>query len=113
MMLVSLQLPVLEAVCHQLPFGQVVEPGELPAAVSAGVESCEALIASFQLHREKEREKVTVRRIRAAGGSNCGPGFSHEVINCLTASHLRGKGKGAGLLERPRAGAQHLDAEVH
>lgn len=110
-MLVSLQLPVLEAVCHQLPFGQVVEPGELPTAVSAGVESREALIASFQLHRERKR--VTVRRIRAGGGSNCGPGFSYEVINCLTASHLGGKGEGAGLLKRPRAGAQHLDTEVH
>lgn len=42
--------PVLEAVGHQLSFGQVVEPSQLPAAVSAGVERREALIAPLQLH---------------------------------------------------------------
>lgn len=43
-------VPVLEAVGHQLSFGQVVEPSQLPAAVSAGVERREALIAPLQLH---------------------------------------------------------------
>lgn len=57
MMSVLLQLPVLEAVGHQLSFGQVVEPGELPAAVSAGVERREALVAPLQLHREREKKR--------------------------------------------------------
>lgn len=47
-------LPVLEAVGDQLSFGQVVQPGELPAAVSAGIERREALVAPLQLHTEPE-----------------------------------------------------------
>lgn len=46
----SRSVPILEAVGHQLSFGQVVEPSQLPAAVSAGVERREALIAPLQLH---------------------------------------------------------------
>lgn len=56
-MLVSLQLPVLEAVGHQLPFRQVVKPGELPATVSTGVERREALVAPLQLCKETERQR--------------------------------------------------------
>lgn len=48
------RLPVLEAVGDQLSFGQVVQPGELPAAVSAGVEGSEALVAPLQLQPEPE-----------------------------------------------------------
>lgn len=40
-------LPVLEAVCDQLPFGQVIQPRQLPAAVSAGIERREALVTSL------------------------------------------------------------------
>lgn len=47
--------PVLEAVGDQLPFGQVIQPSQLPAAVSARVKRREALVASLQLHRERER----------------------------------------------------------
>lgn len=101
-------VPVLEAVGHQLSFGEVVEPGELPAAVSAGVERREALVAPLQLHREREREGR-----RGALEVQNEARDSSEGVNYLTASHLRGKGEGAGLLERPRAGAQHLDTEVH
>lgn len=42
-------ISVLEAVGDQLSFGQVVEPGEFAAAVSAGVEGCEPLVAPLQL----------------------------------------------------------------
>lgn len=44
---VTTHSPVLEAVGDQLSFGQVIEPGQLPAAVSAGVKRCEALVASL------------------------------------------------------------------
>lgn len=36
-----------------------------------------------------------------------------NMADCLTVSHLRWKGEGAGLLERPRAGAEDLDTEIH
>lgn len=49
--------PVLEAVGDQLSFGQVIEPSQLPAAVSAGVERREALVAPLQLHTHREREE--------------------------------------------------------
>lgn len=52
----SLDSPVLEAVGDQLSFGQVIEPGQLPAAVSAGVKRREALVASLQLHTDRQRE---------------------------------------------------------
>lgn len=48
-------VPVLEAVGDQLSFGQVIQPGELPAAVPAGVERREALIAPLQLCRRRGR----------------------------------------------------------
>lgn len=48
-------LPVLEAVCDQLPFGQVIEPRQLPAAVSAGIERREALVTSLQLRTQKHQ----------------------------------------------------------
>lgn len=47
------RVPVLEAVGDQLSFGQVIQPGELPAAVPAGVERREALIAPLQLCRRR------------------------------------------------------------
>ena len=40
---------VLEAVGDQFSFGQMVEPGELAPAVSAGIKSREPLVASLQL----------------------------------------------------------------
>ena len=46
-------VPVLEAVGDQLSFGQVIEPSQLPAAVSAGVERREALVASLQLQAQR------------------------------------------------------------
>lgn len=53
-------LPVLEAVGDQLPFGQVIQPCQLPAAVSAGVKRCEALITSLQLGtQQKHRIKIS------------------------------------------------------
>lgn len=61
-------LPVLEAVGDQLSFGQVIEPSQLPAAVSAGVKCREALIASLQLHRNRDREESSERWF-----SNWGP----------------------------------------
>lgn len=61
-------VPVLEAVGDQLSFGQVIQPGQLPAAVSAGVERREALIASLQLQINREKEE------RSEGwSSNRGP----------------------------------------
>ena len=52
---------VLEAVGDQLSFGQVVEPGELAAAVSAGVEGCEPLVAPLQLREDSRSERWTTR----------------------------------------------------
>lgn len=47
-------VPVLEAVGDQLSFGEVIEPGQLPAAVSAAVKRREALVTSHQLDQENK-----------------------------------------------------------
>lgn len=143
----------------------MIEPSQLPAAVSAGVKRREALIASLQLHTERERE-IQQRRVRVGGGSQTevqgpmggrGEGLSEvskesswlrlnmsfkncsfllfidkSIIICpfflmqlgpktllrertvlLHQSYLRRQSEGAGLLERPRPGAEDLDTEVH
>lgn len=54
----SATAPVLEAVGDQLSLGQVIEPRQLPAAVPAGVERGEALIASLQLNRDGENSDL-------------------------------------------------------
>lgn len=51
-------LPVFEAVCHQLSFGQVIQPRQLAAAVSAGIKRSEALVTSLQLQRQKRKNAV-------------------------------------------------------
>lgn len=58
---IIIRLPVLEAVGDQLSFGQVIQPGELPAAVSAGVERCEALVAALQLQEQEEISEQNLR----------------------------------------------------
>jgi hypothetical protein len=47
-------VPVLEAVGHQLPLGQVVEPGQLAARVDAGVEVLETGHAAGELERKEK-----------------------------------------------------------
>lgn len=93
-------LPVLEAVGDQLPFGQVIQPRQLPATVSAGVKRCEALITSLQLRTQQQKHRI---KISADSG----------LCVCEKGSHLRRQSKRAGLLERPRPRAEDLDAEVH
>lgn len=90
--------PVLEAVGDQLSFGQVVEPRQLPAAVPAGVERREALVAPLQLHR---------------GERKSAPGGRERYYAYLFKKYLGRQREGAGLLERPGPGAEHLDTEVH
>lgn len=144
----------------------MIEPSQLPAAVSAGVKRREALIASLQLHTERERERYNRGESEWGGGSQTevqgptggrGEGSSEvsresswlrlnmsfkncsfllfidkSIIICqfflmqlgpktllrertvlLHQSYLRGQSEGAGLLERPRPGAEDLDTEVH
>ena len=62
---------VLEAVGDQLSFGQMVEPGELSATVSAGVEGSEPLVAPFQLKGGEggDKRRMRWRRYCEEGGS--------------------------------------------
>lgn len=50
---------VLEAVGDQFAFGQVVQPGELAAAVSAAVEGRESLVAPLKLDGALKLEGTT------------------------------------------------------
>ncbi len=82
----------------------MVKPGELSAAVSAGIEGCEPLVAPLQLCQKKQTTDLQKHWKD-----------QEQVIytQAYLFYYLRWQSKCAGLLEGPWPRAQHLDAEVH
>lgn len=76
---------VFEAVCHQLSFGQLIQPRQLPAAVTARVKSREALVAALQLDERTALCGMCTSQQSAVGASTQNTLFPvHGTKSALT-----------------------------